>query len=142
MENQLSTIIKSIQHVGIPVSDIGVSEVFYSRFGFKNVMQSTFEIDGEEGICIMMKNKKTILELYQMPEKQLREIRARKDGHIDHIAFDVDDIDKTFSMLKEALFTILEEKPVSLPSFWKNGCRYFNILGPDGERLEFNQILL
>ena len=26
-------------------------------------------------------------------------------------------------------------------SFWKNGCNYFNITGPDGERLEFNQIL-
>jgi lactoylglutathione lyase len=25
--------------------------------------------------------------------------------------------------------------------FWKNGCKYFNITGPDGERLEFNQIL-
>ena len=24
---------------------------------------------------------------------------------------------------------------------WKNGCKYFNVLGPDGERLEFNQIL-
>ena len=29
---------------------------------------------------------------------------------------------------------------VFLP-FWKNGCNYLNITGPDGERLEFNQIL-
>jgi lactoylglutathione lyase len=26
-------------------------------------------------------------------------------------------------------------------AFWSKGCKYFNILGPDGERLEFNQIL-
>ena len=42
--------------------------------------------------------------------------------------------------LKEADFTILEEQPVYL-SFWERGCKYFNITGPDGERLEFNQIL-
>jgi len=42
--------------------------------------------------------------------------------------------------LKDASFHIFEEKPVFL-SFWAKGCRYFNILGPDGERLEFNQII-
>jgi len=142
MENQLSTIIKSLQHVGIPVADIAVSEVFYSRFGFKNVMQSTFTIEGETGTCIMMKHKGVIIELYQMPEKQLQEIKTRKNGHIDHIAFDVDDIDITFSLLKDASFSILEEQPVHLSTFWNNGCKYFNVVGPDGERLEFNQILL
>lgn len=141
MENQIATIINSLQHVGIPVSNISVSETFYARLGFKNVMLSTFMIDGEAGTCIMMKNKEVIIELYQMPDKQLQEIRARKNGHIDHIAFDVDDIDKTFLILKEAYFTIVEQSPVYLPSFWKKGCKYFNILGPDGERLEFNQIL-
>jgi hypothetical protein len=25
--------------------------------------------------------------------------------------------------------------------FWKNRCKYFIMTGPDGERLEFNQIL-
>jgi catechol 2,3-dioxygenase-like lactoylglutathione lyase family enzyme len=141
MENQLSTIINSLQHVGIPVSNISVSEAFYSRLGFKNVMQSSFMMEGETGTCIMMKNKDVIIELYQLPEKQLKEIKMRKDGNIDHIAFDVDDIDRTFVLLKEASFHIVEERPVLLTSFWSNGCRYFNILGPDGERLEFNQIL-
>jgi lactoylglutathione lyase len=75
-----------------------------------------------------------------MPQKQLQEIKTRKDGHVDHIAFDVDDIDATFNTLKRASFTVLEDAPVFL-SFWENGCKYFNILGPDGERLEFNQIL-
>ena len=80
-----------------------------------------------------------------MPENdpdsyRVEEIRNRKNGHIDHIAFDVDDIDKTFAELKDETFNILEEQPVFL-SFWKNGCNYFNITGPDGERMEFNQIL-
>ena len=49
----------------------------------------------------MMKLNEMIIELYQMPERELTEIRNRKNGHIDHIAFDVDDIDKTFEMLKK-----------------------------------------
>lgn len=81
-----------------------------------------------------------ILEIYQMPEKELAEIKNRKNGHIDHIAFDVENIDTAFRELKNAAFNIIENEPVFL-LFWENGCRYFNILGPDGERLEFNQVI-
>jgi lactoylglutathione lyase len=88
----------------------------------------------------MMKNGEVIIELYQLPEHKIKEIRDRKDGHIDHITFDVNDIDLAYSTLKKASFHIIEEKPVFLP-FWENGCKYFNILGPNGERLEFNQLL-
>jgi catechol 2,3-dioxygenase-like lactoylglutathione lyase family enzyme len=134
-----------IQHTGIPVTDIETSEAFYEKLGFKNVMASTFAHNGGKGKVAMMKQNDMIIELYQMPENdpdsyREAEVRNRKDGHIDHIAFDVDDIDKTFEALKNAAFNIVEEKPVFL-SFWKNGCKYFNITGPDGERLEFNQIL-
>jgi catechol 2,3-dioxygenase-like lactoylglutathione lyase family enzyme len=129
-----------IQHIGIPVTDIKISEAFYERLGFKNVMDSSFDYNGGKGKVAMMQLNETILELYQMPENELKEIRSRKNGHIDHIAFDVDDIDKTFEEIKAASFSIIEEQPVFL-AFWKNGCKYFNITGPDGERLEFNQIL-
>ena len=129
-----------IQHIGIPVTDIKKSEAFYEKLGFKNVMDSTFEYKGGKGSVAMMKLDEMIIELYQMPESELAEIRNRKNGHIDHIVFDVDDIDKTFEELKKASLNVLEEKPVFL-SFWEKGCKYFNITGPDGERLEFNQIL-
>ncbi len=133
--------INHIQHIGIPVSNIEKSIAFYEQFGFKNVMPSTFEIEGEKGgIVAMMKRSSMILELYQMPASHLSEITNRKDGHIDHVAFDVDDVDLTFKILKENNFIILENKPVFL-NFWNKGCKYFNILGPDGERLEFNEII-
>lgn len=132
--------ISTIQHVGIPVTNIQNSETFYTNLGFENVMRATFMHNNEEGVCIMMKQGNIIIELYQMPQKELAGIAARKDGHVDHVAFDVADIDKTFSVLKEAGYNIIEEAPVYL-KFWKNGCKYFNIPGPDGERLEFNQVL-
>jgi lactoylglutathione lyase len=95
-------------------------------------MASAFEYNRGKGKVAMMKLNDMILELYEMPENELYEIRSRKNGHIDHIAFDVDDIDETFTELNKASFNILEEQPVFLP-FWKNGCKYFNITRPDGE---------
>ena len=88
----------------------------------------------------MMKREEIVLELYQMPEPELTLVKQRTNGRIDHIAFDVDDIDETFTMLKNEGFTIPEDQPVFL-NFWERGCKYFYIIGPDGERLEFCQLL-
>jgi len=140
MNKAVQLSIRSIQHVGIPVSDRIVSESFYRKLGFTNTMKAEFTDNQGTGVCVMMKQGDIIIELYQLPAAALEAIRSRNDGHIDHIAFDVADIDEAFSVLKEEGFTIIEEAPVFL-KFWKNGCRYFNIIGPDGERLEFNQIL-
>jgi catechol 2,3-dioxygenase-like lactoylglutathione lyase family enzyme len=136
--NELS--VKRIQHIGVPVTDIHVSEMFYKNLGFTNEMQADFVLDGKKGVCIMMQHGDMIIELYQLPDHKLAEIKKRKDGHIDHIAFDVADIDSAFSLIKRAGYSIIENEPVFL-QFWKNGCKYFNITGPDGERLEFNQVL-
>lgn len=132
--------INSFQHLGIPVTDLNRSELFYGSLGFKNVMSTSFIMEGKKGSVVMMERGNMIIEIYQLPEHALGEISKRKDGHIDHIAFDVDDIDTTFNTLKENGYVILEREPVYL-KFWKNGCKYFNIAGPDGERLEFNQIV-
>ncbi len=132
--------INSFQHLGIPVSDLERSGKFYERLGFKNVMASPFDMNGDTGHVAMMEQNGMIIEIYQFPPAELAEIKTRKDGHIDHIAFDVDDVDTAYAELKNNSFQPLEEQPVFLP-YWKNGCRYFTILGPDGERLEFNQIL-
>lgn len=144
MEKEILTImnfkINHIQHIGIPVTRLEVSEAFYNRLGFENIMGSEFVLHEGKGNVKMMNRDTMILEIYQMPESELTEIRNRKNGHIDHIAFDVKNIHEVFDILKKEGFSIQEEAPVFLP-FWKNGCKYFNILGPDGERLEFNEIL-
>ncbi|GAB3937478.1 VOC family protein [Mucilaginibacter myungsuensis] len=132
--------INHLQHIGIPVTDIKESEKFYQRLGFANAMTAQFDHVAGKGDVIMMQLGDIIVELYQMPEAALDEVRNRGNGHIDHIAFDVDDIDETFAAVKEAGFTIIELQPIFL-QFWTKGCKYFNIVGPDGERLEFNQIL-
>lgn len=136
----MSIKINRIQHTGMPVTDIKRSEAFYNRLGFENVMSATFQYNGGTGTVAMMQRDDMILELYQMPEAELAEIRSRGNGHIDHIAFDVDDIDASFAEVKAAGFGILEDEPTFL-AFWKQGTKFFFITGPDGERLEFNQVL-
>jgi len=133
--------IRNLQHIGIPVSDIDASIGFYEGLGFQDVMPSTFDLDGKTGRVSMMQLKDIIIELYQLPEPLMSGIRQRGDGHVDHFAFDVEDVDATYRTLKDAGYRMVEEAPVFLPRFWSKGCKYFNILGPDGERVEFNQIL-
>ena len=128
--------INHLQHVGIPVTEINRSQLFYESLGFTCVMENTFIHEGGKGQVVMMKYKDIILELYQMPVPS----KDKKDGIIDHIAFDVSNIEETYLALKEAGFYLIEKDPVFLP-FWGKGCKYFYILGPDGERLEFCQII-
>lgn len=131
--------INSFQHLGIPVTNLQNSIHFYERLGFQSAMDSAFDMNGRQGQVAMMKRDTMIIEIYQFPEPEVAEIASRRNGHVDHMAFDVDDIHETFRQLKEEGYKLLETEPVFLP-FWKNGCTYFNIEGPDGERLEFNQI--
>ncbi|MCX6560149.1 MAG: VOC family protein [Candidatus Aminicenantes bacterium] len=137
LQGQLS----GLQHIGLPVSDLERSVGFYQRLGFRKVMGRRFD-DGSGLIQVaMMEREGVVMELYQLPPDQIAaDIRARKDGHLDHVAFNVKDIDKAFQEARDAGFMPLQKEPVKL-DFWDKGCRYFSIRGPDGEKLEFNQIL-
>lgn len=128
------------QHLGIPVTDLTKSRTFYERLGFREVM-STELPEGKESVKVaMMDLHGFIVELYQPVKGDQPGIRSRKDGHIDHVALNVRDIGKAFRELKAAGLTIVEKEPVFLP-FWEKGIKYFNVLGPDGERVEFSERL-
>ena len=129
-----------LQHLGLPVTDIERSREFYKQLGFEEIMTAELDFGGPIRVA-MMKRADAVMELYQMPEEQLVEIRTREDGPLDHIAFSVADVDAAFEELKSAGMEMNEEAPILLDTFWAQGCKFFTIRGPDGERLEFNQIL-
>jgi lactoylglutathione lyase len=133
---------KGVQHLGIPVANLETSVAFYTRLGFKRIHASRVEVPGEDDriLVAFMEQKGVVIELYQVTLQSRQELIARRDGHVDHIAFDVADVDKAFAELKEADFEIIEDRPVLL-DFWDRGCKYFTVRGPGGEKLEFNQIL-
>ncbi len=116
--------INSLQHIGLPIVDLVISQRFYESLGFKIVMGSTFDKNGRTGNVAMMKHGSIIIELYQMPEPEINDIKKRVDGRIDHIAFDVDDVEDTYQTLKSAGFSIVEDKPVFF-GFLEKGMQVF-----------------
>lgn len=134
------SIIGGWSHLGIPVTNLGKSKKFYEDLGFAQVMNA--EIRKEEGTIevAFMEFQGFQIELYKLFGDDLEAMSLRKDGRIDHIALDVVDIEKAFEELKKANFDIIDAE-LNYLSFWDNGVRYFTIKGPDGEKIEFNQIL-
>jgi catechol 2,3-dioxygenase-like lactoylglutathione lyase family enzyme len=127
-------------HLGIPVTEIEKSKAFYRQFGFQEIMHA--EIPGDAGAvkAVMIQQEDFIIELYQLVGDELAEIGTRKDGHIDHIALNVVEIEKAYADLQAVGMTLIEDAPVCI-DFWDRGSKYFNLRGPDGEKIEFNQII-
>jgi catechol 2,3-dioxygenase-like lactoylglutathione lyase family enzyme len=133
--------LQGFQHLGLPVTDLERSKAFYLNFGFIEIMRTDLPPQAQPIRVAMLEKAGFTLELYQLPGADREEVATRQDGHIDHIALNVLDIDVAFTEIKAAGLEILEpDAPVFLP-FWAHGVKFFTIRGPDGEKVEFNQIL-
>jgi lactoylglutathione lyase len=133
--------LQGLQHLGLPVTSLERSKAFYAQLGFTEVMRMDIQPKSDTIRVAMMEQGKFTIELYELGLEERGEIATRSDGHIDHVALNVLDIEQAYAEIKAAGIEILEDNaPVYLP-FWKNGVRYFTVRGPDGEKVEFNQIL-
>lgn len=132
--------VQGFQHLGLPVTDMARSRAFYERLGFRAVFETALPAEGGAIQVAMLDLNGFILELYQLVGAELAGIAARGDGHVDHLALNVADIEQAWEAARAAGLTPLEEAPMYLP-FWGKGCKYFTVRGPDGEKVEFNQIL-
>jgi lactoylglutathione lyase len=133
--------LQGIQHLGIPVTDLERSRDFYMQLGFTEAMRKDIPRKSEPVRVAMMEHENFTIELYQLDKERRQEIATRSDGHIDHVALNVLDIEQAYTEIKALGLEILEDNaPVYLP-FWEHGVRYFTVRGPDGEKIEFNQIL-
>ena len=130
--SEMADLATGLQHVGIPVKNMDDAVHFYKSLGF----EEAFRAAGHEGNgpVVFMKLKGLMVELYQ------RENTAGRPGAIDHIAIDVTDIAAAFDMVQKMEYPEKEKGICFLP-FWQNGVRFFTICGPQGERVEFSQIL-
>ena len=103
---------------------------FYEKLGF-TVAYRTMN-NGEE--VVFLKHGSLCIESYE--NGQAKKI----NGAIDHIAMDVEDVEKAWEEVKALGITPIETEIQALP-FWENGVRYFNIYGPNREKIEFSQML-
>ncbi len=129
---KISQIVTKIQHIGIPTNDIEKTVTFYESLGFENLYTTVNKEANEKVSFLQLANM--LLELYQNGHAM------NKTGAIDHIALDVTDINAAFEIAQANGYHLLDDSIQFLP-FWKNGVKFFTILGPNGEKVEFNQRL-
>lgn len=117
-----------IQHIGIPTNDIEETIRFYESLGF-HVALATLNKKANEMVAFMQLHN-LVIETYENKSATLQ------SGAIDHIAIDVKNIDLLFEEIKAKGFPMLDMQVRSLP-FWDNGVKFFTILGPNKEKIEF-----
>ena len=123
---------QGIQHVGIPSSNVKRTIEFYNSLGFETQLV-TSNMPNDEMVAFLRLGN-LVIESYGNHET------VKLAGAIDHIAIDVKNIDALYEKIKAAGYRFAEPGLQSLP-FWDNGIKYFIILGPDDEKIEFCEIL-
>lgn len=132
MKENLLDYATGIQHIGIPTKDLQKTKDFYTKLGFDIHHEKTIR-DGKQNVCFL-KFHNLILECYE------DEMATGVSGAIDHIAIDVKNIEECFELCKKQGYTVVSGDIEQLP-FYEKGVRFFIILGPNAERIEFNEVL-
>lgn len=120
-----------IQHVGIPSADLDKTIAFYKSIGFE---QAGLFHNGDNR-CAFMKFGNLIIETWEGDPTN------PQAGAINHISMNTTDVDKAFAAAKEQGLDLVNDEVQSIPTFWDKGIRFFNILGPNHETIEFCEIL-
>lgn len=123
-----SKIATGIQHIGVPTNDIEKTIAFYTALGFEVAHRA----DNNGELVAFLRLGDLTIETYQ----NFRAVGSA--GAVDHIAINVTDVDEARRIADAMQLEVIEEG--QLP-FWTNGVKYFTILGPNREKLEFNQYL-
>ncbi len=130
--NKFKQHVKGLQHLGIPTNDITATVAFYEKIGFDVTLETVNEASGEKVVFLQQGN--LVIETYENKQAVL------VHGAIDHVCIDVDDIEAIYEIAKEAGLDIIDAGIQFLP-FWENGVKFFNVLGPNHEKVEFGQVL-
>lgn len=128
--NKIGRQITGLQHIGLPTNDMAATVDFYQSLGFELVHTAD---NGGEKVCFL-RLAGVCIEAYENGKA------AGRAGAIDHIALDVADIEAAWNAVRAAGYSPREREIQTLP-FWSRGVRFFNIEGPNGETVEFGQIL-
>ena len=126
-------------HLAVRAKDLKTSMSFYAELGFS--MTGNGYLDTPDGriYIAFMTCKGFTLELIQMVGGAVKDPDTWKNGKIDHIALNVENVQDAFMEARSCGYELLDFGVKELPLFEK-GCRFFTIKGPSGEKIEFNQV--
>ena len=118
--------VTGIQHLGIPTRDIRATMDFYRNLGFETIW--------ENGEVAFMQLGTLVIETY------LAEETAQRNGAIDHVALNVNDIEAAWRDAQACGYETQDTEINFLP-FFERGVKFFTIIGPNREKVEFNQFM-
>lgn len=115
-----------IQHLGIPTANLAATIDFYHSLGFETIWANE--------TATFMQLGTLVVETYPADEV------AMKNGAIDHVALNVKDIEAAWRDAKACGYET-EDTDINFLPFFENGVKFFTIIGPNREKVEFNQFL-
>jgi catechol 2,3-dioxygenase-like lactoylglutathione lyase family enzyme len=129
-----------LSHVGIATTDIRASIAFYSQLGFREVADRGHGARRGRFASALLEQEGFRIRVAHRSGRASDAKSERSDGHIDHVALNLRDVDSAYAELNAAGFRPLEDSPVTL-SMGQMSSRIFNIRGPSGEKIEMAQAL-
>lgn len=128
----MTTFASDFQHVGMPANDLEETIEFYTgKLGF--ALAGLFR--NGQNRCAFLRYGHLMIETWE------GEPASMATGAINHFALDTPDIEAAFENAQKLGLRFKDVQIRSIPSFWDNGIRFFNIYGPNSETIEFCQII-
>ena len=124
---------RKLQHIGLACKDVEANAKWYQEVLGYEVIGC---FGGGAHNVYFLKSGETVYEMYQVDS-----LPEAVQGKVDHIAFDSYDIEADYKFCVEQGYQICTNGIEEIPRFWDNGFRYFKILSPCGEQIEFSQNL-
>ena len=115
-----------IQHLGIPTEELEKTVAFYQGLGFETTWTN--------GEVAFLQLGSLVIETYKV------EASAKLNGAIDHVALNVNDIEAAWRDAQACGYET-EDTAINFLPFFENGVKFFTIIGPNREKVEFNQAL-
>lgn len=126
-------------HLAVRTKNLKETMSFYAGLGFS--MTGNGFLDTEDGrlYIAFMTCKGFTLELIELKGSVVNDPQTWEPGKIDHISLNVQNVQDAFMEARSQGYEVLDFGIKELPLF-DHGCRFFSIKGPNGEKIEFNQI--
>ncbi len=124
---------RKMDHIGLGVNDLEAAAAWYiDVLGFRQI-GAFVTPDGVP--ARFLKSGDLVYEIFQPLEG------VAAPGKIDHFSFVSTDIEADYAYCVAQGYSFEQEGIQCIPTFWEKGIRFFKIMSPTGEPVEFCQIL-
>lgn len=129
-----------VNHIGLIVPSVDEAEKWYCQVaGFEK--KAEFYTGLIKAVFVYSESADTMLELIQHPDSsEIAQKVQAAGGFIDHIAFEVEDIEKEFEAAVHHPDLEIIEGIVHIKEFWDKGFDYFLLRAAGGEKIEYCKV--